>query len=60
MYIDILGRGNITLCAEFNFYKDPEAVHIILEEINVKIIVFPWEINLSSATSQSWVYCLIV
>ncbi|KAL4233060.1 hypothetical protein ACF0H5_007746 [Mactra antiquata] len=48
------GRGNSTLCAEFNFANDPEAAFVVLGELNVPILMVPWEINLSSATGQSW------
>ncbi|XP_031628266.1 inosine-uridine preferring nucleoside hydrolase-like isoform X2 [Contarinia nasturtii] len=37
------GVGNTTSCAEFNFYIDPEAVHIVLETVTCPIIILPWE-----------------
>lgn len=38
-----LGRGNVSKCAEFNFWVDPEAAHIVFAESKCKIFVFPWE-----------------
>ncbi|CRL04836.1 CLUMA_CG017889, isoform A [Clunio marinus] len=37
------GVGNITKCAEFNFWSDPEAAHIVLAEANCPIYIFPWD-----------------
>jgi inosine-uridine nucleoside N-ribohydrolase len=38
-----LGRGNISRCAEFNFWSDPEAAHIMFTESKCPIFLFPWE-----------------
>lgn len=35
--------GNVTKCAEFNFWSDPEAVFIVFEESKCPIYIFPWE-----------------
>ncbi|CAH1961726.1 unnamed protein product [Acanthoscelides obtectus] len=40
---NIRGVGNITSSAEFNFYMDPEAVHIVLECLKCEIYILPWE-----------------
>nr|CAI5870300.1 unnamed protein product [Callosobruchus analis] len=40
---NIRGVGNITSAAEFNFYMDPEAVHIVLECLKCEIYILPWE-----------------
>jgi hypothetical protein len=37
------GRGNITACAESNFYHDPEAAFIVLKEMN-NITLMPLEV----------------
>jgi len=35
--------GNITSSAEFNFYTDPEAAHIVLTSACCPIYLLPWE-----------------
>ncbi|XP_055321195.1 nucleoside hydrolase-like [Sitodiplosis mosellana] len=37
------GRGNSLKGAEFNFYKDPEAAHIVLNSLNCPITILPLE-----------------
>ncbi|XP_060573667.1 nucleoside hydrolase-like isoform X3 [Ruditapes philippinarum] len=48
------GRGNSTLCGEFNFACDPDAAFVVLNELCVPITLFPWEINLTSAAGHPW------
>ena len=31
----LLARGNVAVCNEFNFYCDPEAVHIVLKDSGI-------------------------
>ncbi|MBY4893608.1 nucleoside hydrolase [Rhodobacteraceae bacterium N5(2021)] len=38
----VYGRGNITPAAEFNFFADPEAAHIVLAA-GIEITLVPWE-----------------
>ncbi|XP_012262666.2 inosine-uridine preferring nucleoside hydrolase-like isoform X2 [Athalia rosae] len=46
--------GNITAQAEFNFYVDPESVHIFFAN-NVKpLVLLPWEACLESQISSEW------
>lgn len=44
-----LGRGNVTKCGEFNFWYDPEAAHIVLEETTCPMFIFPWEACLDAS-----------
>lgn len=37
------GEGNVTSSAEFNFWMDPEAANIVLDESLCPVIIFPWE-----------------
>ena len=43
------GVGNITRCAEFNFYFDPEAANIVLDEATCPIKIVTWETCLDSS-----------
>jgi inosine-uridine nucleoside N-ribohydrolase len=48
-----LAKGNTSYCAEFNFWSDPEAVHVCLEEFTAeKFWIFPWEVT--EDCSLSW------
>lgn len=38
-FVFALGRGNRTVCAEFNFYLDPEAAFIVTNEFTCPIII---------------------
>ncbi|XP_039984196.1 inosine-uridine preferring nucleoside hydrolase [Xiphias gladius] len=37
------GKGNVTLCAEFNFAMDPESAYIVLEEFLCPTYLASWE-----------------
>ena len=39
------GKGNITICSEFNFHCDPEAALIVLAEFSCEIMVITWELT---------------
>ncbi len=43
-------EGNVTACAEFNFYADPEAAHVVLSKLaevpEVKATIVTWELCL--------------
>lgn len=43
------GEGNVTSSAEFNFYYDPEAAHIVLAESKCPIFIVPWETCLEAS-----------
>ena len=47
------GASNITSCAEFNFYQDPEAANVVLSELGCRITMIPWELCLEY--SLPWV-----
>jgi len=49
--------GNVptSYTAEYNFYKDPEAAHIVLSELSCPITAVPWEIYLAHPCSKEFV-----
>ncbi|XP_058117687.1 pyrimidine-specific ribonucleoside hydrolase RihA-like [Anopheles ziemanni] len=50
------GVGNTAFAAEFNFFTDPEAAHIVLNNSPMTVQVFPWEtvVSLMSQFSTRW------
>uniref|UniRef100_A0AAG5D3Q0 Inosine/uridine-preferring nucleoside hydrolase domain-containing protein n=1 Tax=Anopheles atroparvus TaxID=41427 RepID=A0AAG5D3Q0_ANOAO len=50
------GVGNTAFAAEFNFFSDPEAAHIVLNNSPMTVNVFPWEtvVSLMSLFSTTW------
>ncbi|XP_053381426.1 inosine-uridine preferring nucleoside hydrolase-like [Mercenaria mercenaria] len=38
-----LGKGNISVGGEFNFYFDPEAAYVVLNQLKCPITIMPWE-----------------
>lgn len=48
------GQGNITSQAEFNFYADPESVHIVLNSNTKPLWLLPWEACLKSQVTHDW------
>lgn len=49
----ILGRGNIVLAAEFNFWADPIAAHIVLNSLKCPMTVLTFECGLEESISLS-------
>ncbi|KAM4574325.1 inosine-uridine preferring nucleoside hydrolase [Fundulus diaphanus] len=43
------GKGNVTLCAEFNFATDPESAYIVLEEFLCPTHLATWEYSCRNA-----------
>ncbi|XP_052803089.1 pyrimidine-specific ribonucleoside hydrolase RihA-like isoform X1 [Mya arenaria] len=37
------GKGNMTVAAEFNFYFDPEAAYVVLNQLKAPITIVTWE-----------------
>nr|XP_049610411.1 inosine-uridine preferring nucleoside hydrolase-like [Syngnathus scovelli] len=48
-------RGNTTVCGEFNFLADPEAVFIVLERYTCPTTIASWEF--SCRNSLPWSFC---
>ncbi|KAG8034249.1 hypothetical protein G9C98_001333 [Cotesia typhae] len=48
------GQGNTTAQAEFNFYADPESVHILFQSNLKPLWLFPWETCLKSTVTMDW------
>ena len=49
----VSGRGNVTMAAEFNFYADPEAAYVVLNNLRAPITMACWELCLKH--SLPWV-----
>ena len=49
----VLGRGNTTSCAEFNFHSDPEAAYVTFNELQCPVTLATWELSLDVALN--WV-----
>lgn len=47
----VLGRGNISPTAEYNFHLDPEAVFIVLNSMILSITILPLNVDESVAIS---------
>ncbi|CAH1787467.1 unnamed protein product [Owenia fusiformis] len=48
------GKGNITTSAEFNFHSDPEAAHVVLNELGCPITIATWELCLQHSLTWEW------
>lgn len=46
---NFMGIGNVTRCAEFNFWYDPEAARIVITETQCPLHILPWEICLKAS-----------
>ena len=53
---NFLGVGNTVVnpCAEYSFHMDPEAAHIVLNEIQAPKIITPWETIRWRNNGQAW------
>uniref|UniRef100_A0A4X2KX33 Inosine/uridine-preferring nucleoside hydrolase domain-containing protein n=2 Tax=Vombatus ursinus TaxID=29139 RepID=A0A4X2KX33_VOMUR len=49
---NMYSRGNIDICAEFNFAADPEAAYIVLNEYTCPTAITTWEF--ASSNSLPW------
>ena len=48
------GKGNITICSEFNFHFDPEAALVVLAEFTCPIVLTTWELCLKYGMSHQF------
>lgn len=52
---NIEAKGNISVCGEFNFFFDPEAAYIVLDELGCPMELLTWETSLRCNVSQEFV-----
>lgn len=51
-YVILIGLGNSTAAAEFNFYADPEAASICIDSYPpCRLTILPWETGLKAAST---------
>ncbi|NON62639.1 nucleoside hydrolase [Acidianus sp. RZ1] len=48
----VYARGNITPVAEYNFWVDPDAAQIVVNEFKETITLAPWEVAVKNAIDQ--------
>ncbi|XP_038063436.1 uncharacterized protein C1683.06c-like [Patiria miniata] len=48
------GTGSETDAAEFNFYTDPEAAHIVTSEVQCPTVVIGWETCINNGLPWDW------
>ena len=46
------GKGNMSPCAEFNVYADPEAAAVVLKEFDCPLYLVCWELSLKHILTQ--------
>ena len=46
-------RGNITPCAEFNVYVDPESFSCVLRS-GIKLVIFPLDVTHKALMNEKW------
>ncbi|XP_078039047.1 pyrimidine-specific ribonucleoside hydrolase RihA-like [Augochlora pura] len=51
---NVKAQGNITSQAEFNFYVDPESVHIVFNKNKKPLWLLPWEACCGSSITHEW------
>ncbi|XP_070577644.1 inosine-uridine preferring nucleoside hydrolase-like [Ptychodera flava] len=51
---NIAGRGNVTATAEFNFYVDAEAAHVVLNDFHCPVYITSWETTCNFPLKQEW------
>lgn len=53
--VSFAGVGNATASAEYNFFSDPEAAHIVLQSAKCPITIVPWEACIEDSVKISMV-----
>ncbi|XP_029460609.1 inosine-uridine preferring nucleoside hydrolase-like [Rhinatrema bivittatum] len=53
------GKGNRTVCAEFNFYLDPEAAHIVLKDFSCPTYIATLQFTYENSLSMDFFEALV-
>jgi len=46
--------SNVSLTAEYNFWRDPEAAQIVLDQMKCPMTILSWEISLDNLVDWDW------
>lgn len=58
LHFVFVGKGNVTLCVEFNFAMDPDSAYVVLEEFLCPTYLASWEY--CCRNMLTWVSCVPV
>lgn len=57
LFVCFLGKGNVSVSGEFNFYADAAAAYVTLNQLGCPITVMPWETCMEHAIPLVYSVC---